>query len=421
MIFVAAGVVIGNKSEIFTAIRETLVENNGRVMVITGLDRLCKEQDLLADKGRLGLLYNHASVDSQFRSSPELIHRVFPGRLSILFGPQHGVGGVEQDNMRESGHSDHPVLRLPIISLYSDKRKPTKEMLESADTFLVDIQDVGTRVYTFATTVAYLMSACAEAGKTVIILDRPNPIGGAHVEGNILDWRLASFVGPYPIPMRHGLTLAELMLFYNDVFEIGCNLQIVKMIGWSRKQCFEETGLPWVMPSPNMPLVETAAVYPGQVILEGCNLSEGRGTTRPFELFGAPFLEPHQVLQAVEPGTFNGAVLRPAEFMPTFNKWTGILCKGFQIHVVDRGEFKPYRASVAILTALRKLYPDSFKWTDPPYEYVFDQLPIDVILGDSNVRKGIEEGRSVIDMEAAWENDLQKFQKIRERFLLYPN
>ncbi|MEI8183436.1 MAG: DUF1343 domain-containing protein [Desulfomonile sp.] len=388
-------------------------------MVITALERLLSEPRMFSRKGRIGLLYNQASVDSRFRSTPELINDLYAGRLSVLFGPQHGVGGTEQDNMKETGHGVHPTLGLPIMSLYSDKREPTSEMLDAADTFLVDIQDVGTRVYTFASTVIYLMRACSKAGKGVMILDRPNPINGLDVEGNLLDVQLASFVGPYPIPMRHGMTLGELLLFCNDVFEIGCSLDVVPMAGWSRNQWFEDTDLPWVIPSPNMPIVETAVVYPGQVMLEGSNLSEGRGTTRPFEIFGAPYLEPHRLAEAIEPGTLDGAVLRPVDFRPTFNKWGDLLCKGFQIHVTDRHIFRPYRASLAILAAVIKLYPDEFKWADPPYEYVFDQLPIDVILGDSRVRTDIEQARSVLEMEQEWLEDLEKFCKTREKFLLY--
>jgi uncharacterized protein YbbC (DUF1343 family) len=388
-------------------------------MVITALERLLSEPRMFSRKGRIGLLYNQASVDSRFRSTPELINDLYAGRLSVLFGPQHGVGGTEQDNMKETGHGVHPTLGLPIMSLYSDKREPTSEMLDAADTFLVDIQDVGARVYTFASTVIYLMRACSKAGKGVMILDRPNPINGLDVEGNLLDVQLASFVGPYPIPMRHGMTLGELLLFCNDVFEIGCSLDVVPMAGWSRNQWFEDTDLPWVIPSPNMPIVETAVVYPGQVMLEGSNLSEGRGTTRPFEIFGAPYLEPHRLAEAIEPGTLDGAVLRPVDFRPTFNKWGDLLCKGFQIHVTDRHIFRPYRASLAILAAVIKLYPDEFKWADPPYEYVFDQLPIDVILGDSRVRTDIEQARSVLEMEQEWLEDLEKFCKTRKKFLLY--
>ena len=390
-------------------------------MVITGLERVFKEPALLAGTGRLGLLYNQASVDSHFRIAPDLINKAFPRSLAALFGPQHGVGGTEQDNMRETGHGTHPRLGIPIYSLYSQTRRPSAEMLADVDTVLIDLQDVGTRVYTFTTTVLFMMEACAAAGKKALILDRPNPINGLLVEGNVLDPAYSSFVGPFPIPMRHGLTLGELMTLYNEEYGIKCDLKIVPMVGWNRNEYFEETGLPWVLPSPNMPLVETAVVYPGQVILEGTNLSEGRGTTRPFEIFGAPFLEPDSVREVLDSETLRGAILREVNFQPTFNKWAGELCRGFQIHVTDRNVFRPYRATLAIISALLKLYPGDFNWSDPPYEYVHDKLPIDVILGDDRVRRDLEQGRSILDMEKEWQGELERFIKKRSRFLLYPS
>jgi uncharacterized protein YbbC (DUF1343 family) len=390
-------------------------------MLITGLERVLREPGLLAGMGRLGLLYNQASVDSHFRAAPDAIDAACPHSLAALFGPQHGVGGTEQDNMRETGHGSHPRLGIPVYSLYSQTRRPSAEMLAGVDTVLIDLQDVGTRVYTFATTVLFMMEACAEAGKKALILDRPNPINGLAVEGNLLDPAYSSFVGPFPIPMRHGLTLGELMTFYNAECGIASELKIVPMAGWNRNEYFEETGLPWVLPSPNMPSVETAVVYPGQVILEGTNVSEGRGTTRPFEIFGAPYLEPERVREVVESEALKGAILREVDFRPTFNKWAGELCRGFQIHVTDRNVFRSYIAALAILSALLKLYPEDFRWSDPPYEYVHDKLPIDVILGDARVRTELEQGRSVLDMEKEWQAELAGFMTKRSRFLIYPS
>src|SRR5271157_4562520 len=343
-------------------------------MVITGLERVVEETALLTGTGRLGLLYNQASVDSHFRVAPDLINKAFPRSLAALFGPQHGVGGTEQDNMRETSHRTHPRLGIPIYSLYSQTRRPSAEMLAAVDTVLIDLQDVGTRVYTFATTALFMMEACAAAGKKALILDRPNPINGLLVEGNVLDPAHSSFVGPFPIPMRHGLTLGELMTLYNEEYGIGCELKVVPMAGWNRNEYFEETGLPWVLPSPNMPLVETALVYPGQVMLEGTNLSEGRGTTRPFEIFGAPYLEPRALLEVIKPEALNGVILRETSFIPTFDKWAGQICNGFQIHVVDRVAYHPYRCSLALIAAILELYPQDFQWAEPPYEYVFDKL-----------------------------------------------
>jgi len=395
------------------------VHPQGLAKVITGLERVLREPYLLADDGRLGLLYNQASIDSRYRPSPDLIHHAFPGRLEALFGPQHGVAGTEQDNMIETSHSMHPRLGLPIFSLYSDSRKPTADMLEGLDTILVDLQDVGTRVYTFATTVLELMTVCAASGRKVKILDRPNPINGVDVEGNLLKPELASFVGPYPIPMRHGLTLGELMMLYNDIYGLGCPLEVIRMSGWRRQLYFEDTGLPWVMPSPNMPCVQTAVVYPGQVVFEGTTLSEGRGTTRPFEIFGAPYLEPDRLRNFIAAPAVAGAVLREVSFNPVFNKHGGRVCRGFQLHVVDRDAFRPYRASLAIVSALLRCHPESFGWSSPPYEYVTDRLPIDVITGDSRIRRDLESNRSVLDMEQEWQQELSQFKQLRSRFLLY--
>ncbi len=390
------------------------------LMVTTGLERLLQDPQLLAHSANLGLLYNQASVDSKLRPTPHLLNSAFPGHLKVLFGPQHGVAGTEQANMIETGHAVHPALGIPIFSLYSAMRKPAPSMLKDIDVVIVDLQDVGTRVYTFATTAMHLMEACAEADVAVLILDRPNPINGRDVEGNLLHHKFSSFVGPHPIPMRHGLTLGELMQLYNEEFGIKCSLRVVTMIGWNRDMYFEDTGLHWVLPSPNMPLVETALVYPGQVMLEGTNLSEGRGTTRPFEIFGAPYINPKALRETIEPAALEGVILREVSFIPTFDKWAGQLCYGFQIHVQDRRIYQPYRCSLAIIQAVLQLYPQQFKWIEPPYEYVSDKLPIDVIIGDCKVRKDLEQGRRISYMEKEWQEDLNNWMKIRSRFLLYP-
>lgn len=388
-------------------------------MALTGLERVIREPSILKDAGRLGLLYNQASVDSNFNDAPSLLARVFPDRLKVLFGPQHGVWGTEQDNMKETDHGTHAQLGIPVYSLYSESRRPALEWLDRVDTVLADIQDVGTRVYTFGATVMYMMEACAEADKALVVLDRPNPVNGIDIEGNLLRPELASFVGPYPIPMRHGLTLGELMRLYNEVHSIGCRLKVVETVGWKRAQYFDETGLPWVIPSPNMPLVETAVVYPGQVLLEGVNLSEGRGTTRPFELWGAPYLDIGAFMDALEPDAVKGLVLRPIQFRPTFNKWAQEVCHGFQIHVTDRKQYRPYLATLAFLAAALKTSPGLFQWVDPPYEYVYDKPPIDVITGDVSIREDLESGRSVLDMEREWQDDLNMFERLRSRFFLY--
>ena len=387
--------------------------------VITGLENVLADPRILRSRGRLGLLYNQASINKNFQSAAELLAAALPGQVRMLFGPQHGVYCTEQDNMRETAHAIHPKLGLPIVSLYSKERRPSRAAIEPLDAVVVDLQDVGTRVYTFATTAVYVMQACADLGKEVIVLDRPNPINGLDVEGNVSRADFSSFVAPYPLPMRHGMTFGELMRYYNEVHDIGCQLTVIPLQGWKRWMWFEDTGLPWALPSPNMPTVETAVVYPGQVLLEGTNLSEGRGTTKPFEFVGAPFIEPERVLSAIDPTALEGVRLRPIEFRPTFNKWKDCVCRGFQIHVVKRQSYRPVRTSLAILSAIMTLYPQEFQWAHPPYEYVFDKLPIDVIMGDDSIREQLQSGRPVAELEDQWSEQLRRYESARRRFLLY--
>lgn len=362
---------------------------------------------------------NPASVGPDYRHGRTLMAAALPGRLGALFSPQHGFFADKQDNMIESGHGLDPVTGVPVWSLYGETRWPTDEMMDGIDTVVVDIQDVGTRVYTFIWTLAYIMEAAAEKGFHVAVLDRPNPIGGLGVEGNLIDPSCVSFVGRYPIPMRHGMTIGELALFFNEVFGIGCDLTVVPMTGWQRSMHFSDTGLPWVLPSPNMPCEEAALVYPGQVILEGCNLSEGRGTTRPFELFGAPWLDTAALLKALEPTSLDGCILRETGFEPTFGKWRGELCRGFQIHVTDRDRFSPYRLSLDIVRAAIANHPADFAWKQPPYEYEYEKLPMDMILGSTPLRKGLEAGTPISELEANWQEELAGFLKMRESFLIY--
>ena len=248
----------------------------------------------------MGLLSHPASVDADLTNARELVARRFHGQLKVLFSPQHGLLGEKQDNMIASADFADPVLQLPVVSLYGPRMTPPAEALALVDVILVDLLDVGTRVYTFAATLAKVMEAAAPLGKKVVVLDRPNPIGGTQVEGNMLRPEWASFVGPYPLPMRHGFSLGELARYYNVTQKIGCDLEVIPARGWRRGDYYDVTGLPWVLPSPNLPTLDGTIVYPGQVLLEGTNLSEGRGTTRPFELFGAPFLEPNRILEKLK-------------------------------------------------------------------------------------------------------------------------
>jgi uncharacterized protein YbbC (DUF1343 family) len=387
------------------------------VNCFSGLEVFLRDPPAWATGARLGLLSHPASVDSRYRSARELIFHRFPGQLQLLFSPQHGLLGEKQDNMIPSADFLDPVFKLPGVSLYGPRMKPPPETLREIDILLVDLLDVGTRVYTFATTVAWAMEVAAGAGTRVVILDRPNPLGGVQVEGNMLKPELASFVGPYPLPMRHGFTLGELARYYNTTQKWGCDLTVIPAQGWRRRDYWDTTGLPWVMPSPNLPNLEGALVYPGQVLLEGTNLSEGRGTTRPFELFGAPFLEPGRIKALV--GDLPGVVLREACFEPTFHKWAGELCRGFQLHVTDRQAFKPYYTTLALLAAMRLLYPDKSAWRQPPYEYENERLPIDLLTGDNALREALDQGVPIKDLEAAWQAELDEFLKTRHEFFLY--
>ena len=368
---------------------------------------------------RWGLLCNPASVDRHFNHARRLIYDAFPGKLKALYSPQHGLFAEKQDNMIASDNRSDPMLGLPVFSLYGERRIPDKHMLDPIDTLLVDIQDVGTRVYTFIYTVSYCLESAAKEGKQVVILDRPNPINGLCVEGNCLDMDYASFVGRYPIPMRHGMTIGEIAQLFNQHFGIGCDLTIIPMAGWQRQMYFEDTKLPWIAPSPNLPTPSSAIVYPGQVLWEGTNVSEGRGTTLPFELFGAPYFEIDKILDFIDPITLEGAVLRPVEFEPTSNKWQGQSCHGFQVHVIEPNIFRPYRMGMALLQAAIICHPDGFQWKTPPYEYEYEKLPIDLIIGSRKIRADLESGVSIRELERNWKALLNNFITISKEFHQY--
>jgi uncharacterized protein YbbC (DUF1343 family) len=292
-------------------------------------------------------------------------------------------------------------------------------MFEHIDILIIDLQDVGTRVYTFISTMAYCLEAAKQHGKKVVVLDRPNPIGGDKVEGNPLKDEFRSFVGIHPIPMRHGLTIGELALLFNDHYQIGCELEVITMEGWHRHMLFHETGLHWTLPSPNMPSPVTALVYPGQVILEGTNLSEGRGTTLPFQLCGAPFIDPYQLKRKVQQRKLPGTLLREVFFQPTFNKWQNEVCGGLQIHLTNSKIFKPYVTTLAIVQDIISLYPGHFSWREPPYEYEREKMPVDLIIGDKNLREGIEQQKDINELENSWQKELEDFKELAQHYFLY--
>lgn len=388
-------------------------------MIKIGLELLLESKLALLDGARVGLIVNPASIDSRFRHAADLFHQHPQINLTALFGPQHGIRGETQDNMIEWQSFRDKRSGLPAYSLYGETRKPTPHMLGDVDVLVFDIQDVGTRVYTFVYTMALAMEAARDIGKRFVVLDRPNPINGVQLEGNILDPEFKSFVGMFPIPMRHGMTIGELALMFNREFGIGCDLEVVRMEGWNRNMWLEDIGLRWVLPSPNIPTVDTAIVYPGAVMIEGTNISEGRGTTRPFEIIGAPFIDPEALTDVLTNSNLPGVVFRSIHFQPTFHKFADELCGGIQIHVTDRNVFKPVITGVAVISAIRELYPDHFEWKQPPYEYVYDKLPFDVINGSSRLREQIESNIALSKIEESWRDGLSKFSQRRQSYLLY--
>jgi uncharacterized protein YbbC (DUF1343 family) len=356
---------------------------------------------------RIGLVVHPASVAADLAHAAELFRTAPELQLVRLFGPQHGILGQTQDNMVEWRSFREAETGIECVSLYGEHRKPTPEMLAGLDVLVVDLQDVGARYYTFVWTTLLCMRAAAEAGLEVMVLDRPNPIGGALREGPVLDLRFSSFVGMEAVPIRHALTAGELARLCNA--RAGCRLEVVAMEGWSRSMHFGETGLPWVMPSPNMPTVEAALVYPGMCLLEGTELSEGRGTTRPFEIFGAPFIEPRRLVRRLAELRLPGVVFRPLSFEPTFQKHAGKLCGGAQLHVTDREAFRPVLTAVAVLATVRELWPRGFAWKGPPYEYETERPPIDILAGSDRLRLDLEAGRDVREIAAGWEADVAEF------------
>ncbi len=384
-----------------------------------GVERLLTDKiDLIRGK-RVGLVCNQASVDHSFRHAADLFHAHPEISLATLFGPQHGIRGDVQDNMIETAHATDRQTGLPIYSLYSETREPTEEMVRDIDIFVVDLQDVGTRIYTFMYTMANCMKAAKRFGKQVIVCDRPNPINGVQIEGAVLDPAFASFVGLYPIATRHGMTMCELARLFNETFGIHCELECVTMNGWSRDLWYDETDAPWVLPSPNMPTLDSATVFPGTVHIEGTQMSEGRGTTRPFELVGAPYVDADKYASALLDWELPGVYFRSCVFMPTFQKHANTACGGIQIHVLDRQKFRPAITGIAIVKSAFDLYGDQFRWKVPPYEYEYEKNPFDVIAGTSAIREAIEAGNSLKSIEASWEDQLPEFNRTRKQFLLY--
>ncbi|HWF85930.1 MAG TPA: DUF1343 domain-containing protein [Vicinamibacterales bacterium] len=385
--------------------------------VTLGIERLLDSARL--DGQRVAIVCNPSSVDGQLRHSADRLAVQPRAHLTAIFGPQHGFRSDVQENMIESGHAHDDIRRVPVYSLYSETREPTAEMLRDVDVLVIDLQDVGTRIYTYIYTMANCLAAARKHGVKVLVCDRPNPIGGTGVEGPMLMTGFESFVGMYPIPMRHGMTIGELARLFNDAFGIGAELDVIAMQGWRREMYFDDTGVPWVLTSPNIPTLDTCIVYPGTVLFEGTNLSEGRGTTRPFELTGAPWVIAERFADTMNRLELPGAFFRPAVFEPTFHKHAKVSCGGCQIHVLDHATFRPVETGVALIAAFRASDPARFAWRDPPYEYEHEKLPIDILAGSPEVRERIDAGQMARDIAHAWEPSVAEFMPLRERFLIY--
>ncbi|HEV8441568.1 MAG TPA: DUF1343 domain-containing protein [Methylomirabilota bacterium] len=383
-----------------------------------GLDVLVGRRQALLRGRRVGLLCHQASVTRDLRHAADAIGRLRGVRLVALFAPEHGLAGAAQDHARV-GQSRDRARGLPVRSLYDRRLAPSEAMLRDIDTLVVDLQDVGSRYYTFVWTMALAMGACARARLPVVVLDRPNPLGGLMMEGNLPDPRFASFVGLYPLPVRHAMTIAELAAYLNDAHRIGCDLTVVPMAGWRRAMSWHDTGLPWVAPSPNMPTPDTARVYPGGCLIEGTNLSEGRGTTRPFELVGAPFLDGRRLADGLARRELPGVGFRPAAFEPAFHKYKGELCEGVQLHVTDAERFKPFATYLALIIEARRQAPRRFRWRRPPYEFETRRLPIDLLCGGDTIRHAVEGNAPLAGLEHAWRRDLARFARRRRPYLLY--
>jgi uncharacterized protein YbbC (DUF1343 family) len=385
--------------------------------VVPGLQRLLDRPEPLRGL-RAGLVVNPSSITPGLEHASVALSGRRGVKVAALFGPEHGIAADAQD-LVEVGHSRDRETGLPVHSLYGATRVPTAEMLAGVDAMVYDVQDVGSRYYTFVYTMLHVMEACARESKRVVVLDRPNPIGGDAVDGNVLDPAYRSFVGMHPLAVRHGMTAGELALMFRDELVLDVDLHVVPMTGWRRAMAYEDTGLPWVLPSPNIPTVDTAFVYPGGCLVEGTNLSEGRGTTRPFELVGAPWLDGPALARALEKERLPGVGFRAAAFTPTFQKHAGATCHGVQLHVLDRRRFPAFLAYLLLIHHARRQDPARFAWRDPPYEYEHVRLPIDILCGTDRVRKAIEAGVSPKRLVAGWRKELAGFRRRRARHLLY--
>ncbi|UCG91047.1 MAG: DUF1343 domain-containing protein [candidate division WOR-3 bacterium] len=386
--------------------------------MLLGIDRLVARRFTSLYKTRIGLYSNISSCDSRLLPTIEILRRHKLCNVTMILAPEHGLFGAQQDQERSKDYYDRR-RKMWVYSLYGKKLVPDMSTSKKIDTLVIDVQDIGTRYYTFVWSAVLLIQHMAQLNKKVIILDRPNPLNGTTIEGPVLTMSHRSFVGLYPIPVRHGLTIAELCNFINTEYDIGADIEVIPMKGWHRRFFYHDTGLHWTIPSPNMPSYTTAFVYPGMCLLEGTNVSEGRGTTRPFELFGAPWIDPFQLVRTLQNKHLAGAAFRPTVFIPTFHKFKNELCGGAHIYITDIKKFEPVVTGLTIIKVIRDLYRHRFAWRKPPYEFEKHKLPFDILIGNEWVRKAIENGVSINTIQKRWQKDLNQFKKMRKKYLLY--
>jgi len=384
---------------------------------LTGLDCLVKKEFSVLKGYRVALLANPASVDRKLNHITDLIYEHI--QISAIFGPQHGLYGHTQDNMIEWEDFIHPHFKCPVYSLYGEVREPKEFMLHNIDIMVIDLFDVGSRYYTFLWTALLMVKACGNKKIKVLVPDRPNPITGNKIEGPSVNRDFLSFVGLHPLIIRHGLTTGEALKMIQGELNLATDLEVIPVKNWERDMWYDETGLSWVMPSPNMPTLDTAIVYPGGCLIEGTSLSEGRGSTKPFEIIGAPYIDPYIIEKDLKEFRLKGVYFRPLYFQPTFQKYAGKICGGIQIHVTERNLFEPVKTFVAILMAVHKRYEKETLWRHPPYEYEYKKLPFDILSGSQKLREMIDRGESLENIIALWEKDEEKFKERREKYLFY--
>lgn len=390
-------------------------------MIITGLESILNEFPAKLKGKKIGILCHAASVTRDFKHISDIFFNRNDCKLAALFGPQHGIHGQTQDNMIEWHSQRHPIFDIPLYSLYGKDRKPTPEMLNGIDALLIDLQDVGARLYTYIWTVKLCMEACSEAGIPIWLLDRPNPIGRLPFDGPILKMEYFTFVGGASIPLCHRMTIGEMAILIKENYYPVCDLNVVKMKNWNRSSLFSDTGLPWVLPSPNIPTIQTALIYPGTVLIEALNLSEGRGTTIPFELFGAPFINTERLKKNLDSRHIEGCAFRPHDFIPTFHKFSGELCYGFQIHITDIDRFKPVVSALELFDAIiETTEPDALKFKLPPYEYEYKLMPFDILSGDSGMRESLISRNNIRIEKERWSHEIEEFKKEFQQIAVYP-